>query len=289
MSQRKIAVVGNCTATMIANCIRALRPEDNVRPISVTSAAALATQAFDDFDFAFVVANAGEFFTLDRLARRGTFLTWPNIVFFGFQPDITYFAIEGRPVRSAMGEYSSHIISMGYAQGLSPQETARLFNRLVYARLGFFDKYSLSRAALLVAGERCGMDLNEPMTRWERSGVFMHSINHPKVIVLADIAKALLKNANLPFDPELPLADIVPDILANGGIWPVYPDLARAIGVAGSLTFAPPTHGSYDPEFLSLEGFIEKTFAIYHADGFSRAMMRDLAGIQQLLAVALAA
>jgi hypothetical protein len=132
------------------------------------------------------------------------------------------------------------------------------------------------------------MDLSAAMICWERSGVFMHSINHPKVVVLADIAKALLKNANLPFDPDLPLADIVPDVLANGGIWPVYPDLARTIGVAGSLTFTPPLRGCYDCECLSLEGFIEKTFAIYEADGFSRTMMREVAGIQ-LMAGALAA
>jgi hypothetical protein len=288
MSSRRIAVVGNCTATMVANCLRALRPQDKVKPFSMADTAVLATQTFNEFDLVFAVANAGEYLALDQLVGGGTFFTWPNIVFFGFQPDITYFAIEGRPVRSAMGEYSSHIVAIGYAQDLSPKETARLFNRLVYARLGFFDKYTLSRAALLVAGERCGMDLREPMARWERSGVFMYSINHPKVIVLADIAKALLNNAGLSFDSSLPLVDIVPDVLANGGVWPVYPELAGTIGVAGSLTFTPPTQGSYDPNFFSLEDFIEKTFAIYEADGFSRATMRDVAGIQ-LLASAIAA
>jgi len=281
MSSRRIAVVGNCNASILANCLRVLRPHDDIRAVHVDQVVrADADAQLGNFDLVLAVANADEFGISSHLAQCKRVLTWPNVVFFGFHPDITYFGIDGRPVRSAMGDYNSHIVASAYAQGLSTRETARLFNRLVYAKLGFFDKYAISRAALLVAAEHCGLDLHEALAGWEQAGVFMYSINHPKLVVLADIAKALLRSADLPFDADLPLLDAVPDHLAHGGIWPVYPEIARAIGVSGSLVFTPPMHGAYDVSFYTLEGFIERTFDIYWADGFLPQHMAEVAGVR---------
>jgi hypothetical protein len=179
-----------------------------------------------------------------------------------------------------MGEYNSRIAATGYALDLSVRETCRLFNKDVYDRLDFFDKYPISRAGLLIAAEKCGLDLADALLAWERSGVFMYSINHPKLIVFSDLSKALLRHAGLDIGTGLPITDIVPDFLANGGIWPVYPAIADAIGVRGSMIFSPPTHGAYDLLPLTLEHFVEKTFAIYRADGFLSQHMRTVDGLK---------
>jgi hypothetical protein len=238
--------------------------------------------AWADFDVVFAVANAAEFGHGERLAACRRLILWPNLIFFGFHPDITYFGIEGKPVRSAMGEYNSRIVATAYALEMDVHETARLFSRAAYEKLGFFSLYAISREALVMAADDCALDLRPAITAWENSGVFMYSINHPKLIVFADLARALLRRAGLPFDPALPACDIVPDFLANGGIWPVYPEIAEALGVAGSLTFTPPAHGTYDAHCLSLEAFIARTFAIYRSDGFLPRHMQSLGGLKTM-------
>jgi Polysaccharide biosynthesis enzyme WcbI len=280
MKELRIAVVGNCNAAILANCIRALRPEDQVDAFTVDHVLRTREQRFSDFDITFALANVDEFGLSPVIAECKSIFYWPNLIFFGFHPDITYFGIQGKPVRSAMGEYNSRIAATGYALGLSVRETCRLFDKDVYDRLEFFDKYPISRAGLLVAAENCGLDLSDALPSWERSGVFMYSINHPKLIVFSDLSKALLRLADLEFDPDLPLTDILPDFLANGGIWPVYPALAETIGVPGSMRFSPPTHGAYEIKTLTLEHFVEKTFAIYRADGFLSQHMRTVDGLK---------
>lgn len=280
MGPIKIAVIGCCNAPGISNCIRLLRPHDTVISLSIEHLAQVEPVE-QECDVVFAVANARDFALADRLARCRSVVYWPNPVFFGFHPDILYFAIEGRPVRSAMGDYNSFITASGYARGLSARATARLFNRLVYARLGFF-KYDLSRAALLAAADAVGFDLREAFAGWEHHGTFMYSINHPKLCVLADLAKICLRKAGLDFDETLSVLDHVPDHLHLGGCWPVYPEIARDIGVPGSTTFAPAYHGQLDVAFLTLEAFIEKTFEIYDRDGFTRAQMAHLAGVRSI-------
>ena len=122
-------------------------------------------QRFSDFDITFALANVDEFGLSPAIAECKSTFYWPNLIFFGFHPDITYFGIQGKPVRSAMGEYNSRIAATGYALGLSVRETCRLFDKDVYDRLEFFDKYPISRAGLLVAAENCGLDLSDALHR----------------------------------------------------------------------------------------------------------------------------
>ena len=63
----------------------------------------------------------------------------------------------------------------------------------------------------------------------------MHIVNHPKIEVLAQLAQLGAKQAGL--SGALAPPEGVPDRLARCQTWPVYPELARRLGVPGSLTF----------------------------------------------------
>src|ERR1700755_679883 len=98
----RIAVVGTCNASILANCLRVLRPDDDVRAVLADQLESTdKSLQLAEFDWVFAVANAHELGALKKLSECKRVLSWPNLVFFGFHPDITYFGIDDKPVRSA--------------------------------------------------------------------------------------------------------------------------------------------------------------------------------------------
>jgi hypothetical protein len=84
----------------------------------------------------------------------------------------------------------------------------------------------------------------------------MHSVNHPKIEVLQDVAKGLA----ISFDLEVKEANYLPpDTLATGQSFPIYPPIADRYGVRnGSYRFKSSTYASLD-----LEEFVRGSFAEY--------------------------
>ena len=106
----------------------------------------------------------------------------------------------------------------------------------------------------------------------------MYAHNHPRITVVRDIARAVLARAGI----EAEYGDALPaDNLANGPVYPVYPEIAERLGVEGSLLFK--TGGRY--RFLRLPDFIEASFTAYREAG----ALSIRAGYEPLLEAALAA
>lgn len=179
----------------------------------------------------------------------------PNIVFSGFHPDIVM--IPG--YRSAVGNYHSAIVISSYLNGISWVRAVRMFNAFIYESFGYFLKYEISRQFIINRASAIGCDLAEPFREWERLGVFMHTVNHPKIDVLASIAKALAVNADLiPSDIPPPTAE--KDYMATQGvIWPVYPEIAKRLNVPGEMVFRRPDR------VLDLESFVSESYEIYNS------------------------
>lgn len=195
---------------------------------------------------------------------------WPGFGFDGFQPDQFYlYDADRKFVRTPMGDYNSLLVAAAFAGGRSPAQTERLFNSLSYARLGYFEAFGKARAAARKWLERYGIDFDTVLDRWLAEGSFMLTINHPRMIVVAEIARRAMAQAGLAIedDGSLPV-----DPLARL-IWPVYPEIARRIGVPGSLDFVS-DWGVPEPRILTLQDVVEGSFAVY--DGpVADALRRD--------------
>jgi hypothetical protein len=199
---------------------------------------------------------------------RARFRAVPAIVFAAFHPDLVYVGGPGTAhpafLDSPVGHYHSAIALYAYLAGLSVEGALRLFSRETFAYLGYLDLWRYSQETLLQIGREAGMDLAPHLLLWARRGCFMHSVNHPKMPVAADLARILLESAGIPFT-DYDLDGFLIDDLGLKGMWPVYEPIAQHYGVTGSSMFQPQaTRRQRMPErVLTLPDFVAESFAIY--------------------------
>jgi hypothetical protein len=241
----RIAILGGCQAHGYAHALMQLLPEAEVdsfeavvvRHHNQVEAVGAALAGYDwvftqDLDPSF-----GPLGTAALQAARPRVQRIPLLAFGGYQPDLVYLSLDGQFFSSPLGAYHSAIIAAAFSLGVAEADVPQLFNRMVYQRLGYFEAFGKARTLLLqhmLAGY--GLDLTVAFDRWNARGCFMHTVNHPKAFPLADLAHAAAVQSRL-VPPTTPVAQPAFDHLANDTIWPVYPELAEALGVPGSLCF----------------------------------------------------
>jgi hypothetical protein len=169
---------------------------------------------------------------------------------------------------------------------MTAAETARLFVEPVFARLGFLTCWQPAKRALLREGEFTGFPLDAIFARLERQGCFMRTPSHPSLIVSAEIARALSQRAGLRSLSEAP-EQYLADPMLRDDVWPVYPEIARDLGVLGGYAFMPGQPPSAQPVLLDLAEFIVQSFEAYAhtpADALASKRLehpsfRDLEGV----------
>lgn len=277
----RIAVLGNCQGAAVATALRLLLPGAHVAYQSVyriarrypTMADLLAELAGCDTVFAGSFAapfrDGGTFENL----RAGTGLVqMPVIVFSAYHPDIVYVgdpSDAARLVKTPLGGYNSALVLFGFLQGLSVDETVRLFCPEACRVVGYLGLWEASGETLLGLGRDAGWDLGPDLARWARRGPFMHMINHPRTFVTNDLARGLLDRAGVPY-PAVDLDSYVADEIARLGSWPLYPAIAEQFGLAGSHVFLRPAEKDAMPRTIRLRAFVDGSFASYRAAGRER-------------------
>lgn len=160
--------------------------------------------------------------------------------------------LSGGPI----GPLHSALVLLGWQLRLGLRATLDLFTDEVFERLGYFNAWEHSKKALLSEGRQTDVPLDHFFRRWEASGPFMYSHTHPRLDVMADVARGLLSTIGV----EPPSSgDLPPDWLATREILPIYPEIARRLGLEGSLIFQP---GQGQPA-LDLEAYASRCFALY--------------------------
>lgn len=184
----------------------------------------------------------------------------PIISFGGYQPDNDYVYLNTPPsgCRPMVGCQSA-IAFWGWIKGLNESETESLFCEEVYQHLGYLDCWDTAKKAQLSLGQEADLPLEELFLKWSGGEVFMHTINHPKLFVLADIARALMDREGIDYIPNAEW--YMKDAMATHGSFPVYPEIASRLGIRGSYIFDVP---GTSPNKLSLSSFLKDSFDIYH-------------------------
>ena len=188
----------------------------------------------------------------------------PRISFAAFHPDVDYVENANGRIAGCIGQYHSALAFYGWTRGLSPAQTRELFRDEVFASLGYYDYWDAARALLLAEGVRAALPLDELLDRWSRVGLWMHTMNHPKLFALADLAHTILAREGI---ATIAGADeFVADEFSARGVWPVYPEIAQRLSLEGHYHFKPPRDGLAPTEaviMLGLEEFIRASFDIY--------------------------
>ena len=186
----------------------------------------------------------------------------PAIAFNGFHPDNDYIkSAKGELLEGPLSHYQSVLAAWCWNHGLSEKVAISLFSHEVFEHLGYYNCMDSSKEHLLKVGKTFDYPLAEFLMKWSAEGCFMHSINHPKINVLADIAKEFLRKEGL--DPLPSVESYVHDNLADGPCWPVYPEIAKRNNIQGSYYFKKPGMSEGYPSLIGLEGFISASFNEY--------------------------
>lgn len=226
----------------------------------------------------------------DRLrARVSSLHILPVIGFTGWHPDIALLSHGDRQFLSPVGYYHSAIAATAFRLGYRPEETETLFNSLIFAELGYFEEYDTSWQLMVDYLDLFGLVPYLGLEEWRRDGPFMWTVNHPKIAILARVARAAAILAGL-MGPDAPLAVPGYDRLSSYTGWPVYPEIGDRLGVPGDYRFMrptgspssmPPDPAGYVP-IIGLPQLIRESYAMYAA--YPEEAFAGLAPVHEKLA-----
>ena len=190
----------------------------------------------------------------------------PPILFDGFHPDACLVTHQDRQLESPIDSYHSLIAISAYLAGFDADRSVALYNKFIYAQLGYLSAYEKAKAVFLdYLGKHGFRDLAERRwATWMEEGAFMHTPLHPRVRVLASFATEVVHRAGLS-DHNMAEPTQICDVFDEQHAWPVYPALAEAIGIDGSETFR--THhwavAMEAERTIDLAHFVQSSFEIY--------------------------
>jgi hypothetical protein len=271
----RIAVVGCCQAHGYAHALAHLLPEAEVESVE-----AVVSRNHDQLEAAAALLRGCDLlFTQDFGAEFGPLATaalpalgppvhrLPLVAFAGYHPDMVYLTSAGQVQGSPLGAYHSAIIAAAFSLGVAEQDVPQLFNRLVYGRLGYLQGFDAARTLFLELLAGYGLDMAEDFAAWHASGPFMHGINHPRGLVLADVMRAAAIRAGL-LGAAAPRVRPPFDHLAADTIWPVFPEIAAALGIPGGMLFkrySHPVGPLGNALYIGLPRLLRESYAMYRA------------------------
>lgn len=252
----KIAISGNCTAPLVGRLLAVMCPDHEIHFLGFDTGGEQA-----EYDIVFRQPMP-EHPATSRPAAANEIL-FPRVAFGAFHPDLVYVGnAQGAVVESPLTHYHSSLALYGWRKGMTVEQTALLYCEEVYERLAFFKQWPVWERSLLEEGRACGFPLEAFLEAWRRRGRFMYSVNHPVIFVLADLARELARLAHLTVSVDNP-EDYMSDILADGPVWPVYPEVGARFGIPGSYAFKVAQGIHTMPVVLDLAQFIAGSFERY--------------------------
>lgn len=274
-SKLKFAVLGNCQVGHATRCLQAMVggewPTNEWVNFEIVAEMADGrrdlTEFFDRHDRIFMQPWIWNGIQGRYGHLRHKVLLYPQIEFLAYHPDLVYIhdLVERGHFTGPVGHYHSAIALMAWKSGLSVADAVRLYRRDIYRRLGFFDFWESSCDGVRAEGEAAGLPLDDLLERWTGSGCFMHSVNHPRLFVIADVVAELLRRAGIATLPGNPM-QYVRDYLADSHVWPVYPEIGESLGVPGNLVFKLSSAG-IQPDcpvrVLGLEEFVSLSYSAF--------------------------
>ena len=252
-------LVFNCQALGLANCIGMANPEIAIEYCDFPKFRRTAGEYLDRLESYDLVLTAPQFLWTDvaDLSKLTKLAILPTVYFDAYHPDLCQVFAGTSQVKGPLGDYHSSLAFAAYKRGLDPAATRKLFNAKIYESVGFFGRWQQAKQRLLAGFAAHGLELTPAFSGWSHSpSAFMHSVNHPTIRCLQDVARALVRSQGL--EDQAP--ELLPhDNLLNGPVFPVYEEIAEQYSIHGSYRFK--LAGQY--RHIDLDQFIRACFDVY--------------------------
>lgn len=275
-ARHKILIIGNCQVSVIGKLIEAMSAQSSVISIGLDgpNSDGLKSGNLDlsayiaDCDL-IVIQNFSDDFISKLSGMYSDFNTKamkvPAISYTAFHPDMGYINnSNGGHVGGPTGDYHSMIAFWSWANGLSPTEAIKLYRYDVFKFLGYFEHKQNSYEYLNKVSVSIDFRIQPMLSKWLSRGCFMHSINHPKIYVLADISRYILDHIGITYTPDI--ENYMEDDLASHPCWGVYPEICQGMVIEGHYLFKQSRKHGTDKRpapTLTLEQFVHESFAHY--------------------------
>jgi len=189
---------------------------------------------------------------------------FPELYFNAFHPDQVYaWMPDGSLVESATGPYNSAITLWAWQHELTYEQSINLMRPKVFQALGYHNRWQLSVDRLKYDFlSHTSFDYRDFIVPLQRAGCFMHTVNHPKIEALAQMARLLATQ----IDKEAILNEFsIEEMMVDGLFmascsWSVYPSIANSLGFKGNFLWKREDH-----QVLRLDEFVRESFDKYDA------------------------
>jgi hypothetical protein len=262
---RRILVTSNCQTGGVAAALRHCLPDASVAAMGIRGLSApegrarlrVALEACDTWVVIAGLAALNDPELAAPLAARQVVLI-PHFNFRAFHPDIIYL-IDRRSGALVEPHYQSRLVVWAWQHGLAPEDVPRLFTEETMRRLGYLSAWGHSESRLRDAFAACGLDFASFFLRLKRLGVFMHTVNHPRMEALVLLGKLLAMQLGAPaatLDREIAVADAM-----DHWRWPIYPPIGYRLGLPHGY------HWLLDGVGYDLPGFIDESYRCFETLG----------------------
>lgn len=252
-------VISNCQTHGFANSLQALAPDVEVVPLyphTFNRRPRTFNRRLEGFDRLFISPGVERLMTKAKLERIPQHVYLPWFGFRAYHPDLVYVEAQGERLKSPADDYHSGIVLAAYLRGMSIADTRALFTMKTFESCQMLGWWDAERSRIIAHCAEIGLDIAPLIAGWGRREAFMYSNNHPKVRVLFDIAKLLVRATGC---EPLEGATLPHDNLAMASGFAVYPEIGETLGVSGAYLFK--TYDTYRQ--FGLTEFITGCFDIY--------------------------
>jgi hypothetical protein len=263
-SSGKIAILGNCDIGPITSALSQLLPRYTIKHLMLKNYRDLQdciSSNLSDNDLIFV--NSTHLRGGAPVAPNPNVIVYPRIYFNAFHPDSVYI---WKDKNILMPNYHSGIATACYMRGLSVKQAVGLFNRSSYEKPGYMDAWDESFNKLKREFELLEFDFDFFFKRVKRSGVFMHSQNHPTRATFVALAMLLAIRAGAPAT-IIEQSVVISDALALSN-WPIYPEIGEIYASAGAYLWRS------DLGYMGLEEYVASEFKLFKDMGLTSDSMR---------------
>lgn len=202
---------------------------------------------------------------LQNIAKKVIII--PPLVFSGFHPDMIIVPYRGAPLNSPIEVYHSRIIAAAYTLGLSSVQAGNVVNTLLFTRLGYFRQFDAAREVFFEMLRPYDLEdfARSKWDNWIAQKAFMHTPNHPNIAMLKDFALHAVESIGLV--PDAPIQGEIEDIFDAQHGCPVYPELARRLGVKGESTFRKYRRAADNEaeRYMNIHQFAKSSYQIYQS------------------------
>ena len=104
-----------------------------------------------------------------------------------------------------------------------------MVNDETFEKIGFFAEFDRAKSFMIANVKNLNLELSEVFETWiSRKQPFMYTINHPTINVMYDICRLVLARDGVPATDH---GELPADGLEPGNSWPVYPPIAKRLGI----------------------------------------------------------